>query len=353
MLTPWWTILAPQRPAERRLASPRARLAAACLAAAMLAAAACVTLPQEDSDTRESSGGQEGLTPDSAEAAIGVGVADGTTSPTISAGEMAPADASEQTPSVSRPPRQAADGTAAAVSAGTADNALPEDKPDSPADEAPIGVPDASPPGEPIQAGPDAGDVLAVVGVSHSGVLNVRDAPAGEVVATLDPVVSGLEEIGPTLVTAVGETRMASDAVWHRISFDGATGWASAAHLASLGAEDDPVDSVIAALGRLPTAQTLPDLAAAAANALGYPAPPESLVVSGLLPPRDGVAYLAVDVLGVEDDAVRGFRLMLWAAVELDAMSGDTLQGPFTLGGIRRVTLCDSSRGAAVEGLCH
>lgn len=351
----WMTILASPRPATLRPARQRAWHTVACLAVTTIAAAACVTLPDEDSDPRESTAGQDGSNDDSAEADAGNAAADGTPPSTTSAAEIGADDASEQTTDAPLQPQQPADGTDATVSAGTADNALPEDMPDAaPAGEAPIGGPDAAPPGEPMEAGPEAGDGLAVVGVSHGGVLNVRDAPAGEVVATLDPVVSSLEEIGPTLVTAVGETRTASDAVWHRISFDGATGWASAAHLAPLGAEDDPENSIIAALGRLPTAQTLPELAVAAASALGYSAPPMRLVVSGLTLPLDGVAHLAADVLDVEDDAVRGFRLTMWAATEsADDVSGDPLRGPFTLSGIRRVTLCYSSRGVTAEGLCR
>ena len=40
-------------------------------------------------------------------------------------------------------------------------------------------------PGEPSDFGPIEGAVLAVVGVDHDDVLNVRDVPAGEIIATL------------------------------------------------------------------------------------------------------------------------------------------------------------------------
>ena len=96
-------------------------------------------------------------------------------------------------------------------------------------------------PGEPYEFGPAEGASLAVVGVDHDDVLNVRDVPAGEIIATLDllPPIVGLLDVrdartGEVIaslygweggIVATGMTRKLPASIWHEVHVAGMTGW--------------------------------------------------------------------------------------------------------------------------------
>lgn len=230
------------------------------------------------------------------------------------------------------------------------------------------GVPDdasepaVSLPGEPYEFGPPDGAALAVVGVSHDSVLNVRDAPAGELVARLDnvmnvgsePVVyvreADSDELIATLdlnrgVIATGNTRKLPTTIWHEIRMADAVGWASNAYLSPLGATSDATAEIVAVLGEAPAAPTLAELARVVAEAVASDDPPSRIVVSGA-PVIGDLAEITVDVLGLPDDAVRGFRLQVFAQQDSDS-------GSFVLKSVESTTICDSHRGVSEEGLCN
>ena len=222
--------------------------------------------------------------------------------------------------------------------------------------------PAVSLPGEPYEFGPPDGAALAVVGVSHDSVLNVRDAPAGELVARLDnvmnvgsePVVyvreADSDELIATLdlnrgVIATGNTRKLPTTIWHEIRMADAVGWASSAYLSPLGATSDATAEIVAVLGEAPAAPTLAELARVVAEAVASDDPPSRIVVSGA-PVIGDLAEITVDVLGLPDDAVRGFRLQVFAQQDSDS-------GSFVLKSVESTTICDSHRGVSEEGLCN
>ena len=217
-------------------------------------------------------------------------------------------------------------------------------------------------PGEPYEFGPPAGAELAVVGVSHDSVLNVRDMPAGEIVARLDNVMNagsepvvyvrqpGSDELIATLdlnrgLIATGNTRKLPTTIWHEIRMADAVGWASSAFLSPLGATSDATAEIVAVLGETPTAPTLAELARAVADAVASNEPPSRIVVSGA-PVTGDLGEITVDVLGLPDDAVRGFRLHILAHQDSDS-------DPFALRTVESTTICDSHRGVSEEGLCN
>ena len=217
-------------------------------------------------------------------------------------------------------------------------------------------------PGEPYEFGPSAGAALAVVGVSHDSVLNVRDVPAGEIVARLDSVMNvgsepvvyvreaDSDELIATLdlnrgVIATGNTRKLPTTVWHEIRMADAVGWASSAFLSPLGATSDATAEIVAVLGETPAAPTLAELARVVAEAVASDDPPSRIVVSGA-PVIGDLAEITVDVLGLPDDSVSGFRLHVFA-------QQDSESDLFTLRTVESTTICDSHRGVGEEGLCN
>ncbi len=222
-------------------------------------------------------------------------------------------------------------------------------------------------PGEPYEYGPDAGTSLAVVGVDHDDVLNVRDVPFGEIIATLglaNPIAYLLEVRAmpsgePTdwfdswtgAIVATGRTRKLPSTVWHEVQVAGITGWASGAYLAPPGLTDDITAHLIDRLGERPEAPTLTDLALIAGEAFASEEPPSRVVVTVGPIVFEALGEVTVDVLNLGDDSLLGYRLHVFAtpAAE-DWMSEDP--GPFTLRSVERTILCYSHRGVTADGLC-
>ncbi len=230
-------------------------------------------------------------------------------------------------------------------------------------------------PGTPAEFGPAAGTALGVVGVSHDDFLNVRDIPNGSVVATLalriahgDPANSKLH-VGDAAaeatvaslsldgITATGRTRNLATSTWHEIQAGPVIGWASSKYLAPLtpSVRLDVTDQVLSAVGPSPAAPTLTELAAVIAAEFASDEPASRIRVTS--PPRaiDGLAEITVDVVGLPDDSVRGYRLLIsadpagdWRATDLD-----TAGGPFTLRNVMATPLCYSHRGTGDGGLCN
>ena len=188
-------------------------------------------------------------------------------------------------------------------------------------------------PGEPVDIGPQAGDVLGVVGVRHDDVLNVRAAPGidQEIATTLAPTTEG--------VVALGHTRLLTSSGWYEISVDGTIGWANASFLAFLGAVDDATHEVVAHYGGIPTAGSLEEMADLV-TAVFASTEPESRITITVAPSAGDLGEITADVVGIGDDAVAGFRLHIFAQTE---------GGDWGLKSVERTTLC--SRGLSGE-LC-
>lgn len=191
-------------------------------------------------------------------------------------------------------------------------------------------------PGEPIDFGPAAGDELAVVGVAHDDVLNVRAEPgtASEVVAELEPTAAGL--------IATGRARSLPESIWFEVAVEGVTGWVSSAFVGYLGLTDDATAEVIETLGETPGAETMLDLGLIVAEAMSSDEPPSRIVMS-VAPTVGDLGEVTYDVVGLGDDALGGVRLHVF---------GDPAEGGegFVLSNVERTFIC--SRGATDDGLC-
>ena len=237
-----------------------------------------------------------------------------------------------------------------------------ESEPASPATTVPL-------PGAPSEFGPSAGAGLAVVGVAYNSTLNVRDVPNGEVIARLSNLMDGVrdpvllvraadsDEIVARLdllqgVVATGNTRQLTTTVWYEIQFGEAVGWSSSAFLAPLGADRDATAEVVEALGGIPTAATLEDLGLQIAGVFSSSGEVQSRTTISSRPGVfEAVGDITVDVVGLPDDAVRGYRISIAA----DAGAEDWTQadpGPFTLRFVGVTPICDAYRGVSEEGLC-
>jgi len=206
-----------------------------------------------------------------------------------------------------------------------------------------------------------------VVGVDHDDVLNVRDVPAGEIIATLgllNPYV-GLLEVrqapsGDVLaspdswadaIVATGRTRALATTTWHELRVAGLTGWSSAAYLAQLGATDDLTGHIIEILGERPQADTLLDLGFIVANTVASDEPPSRIVVSVEPFVFEAIGEMTIDVINLGDDSVLGYRLDIFTDAGDDWMSDNP--GPFTLRAVESTVLCYTSRGVTEDGLCR
>jgi hypothetical protein len=195
--------------------------------------------------------------------------------------------------------------------------------------------PTTTPPGDPIDMGPKAGDVIAVVGVAYDDVLNVREAPGIDqrILAMLDPLEAE--------VVAVGNARELPHSIWYEVEAGGVRGWISAAYVAYLGDVTDVTAAVIAGFGEAPAAVTMGDLGEKVAEALASD-DPESRITMSVLPSVGDLGEVTYDVIGLGDDALFGLRLHVFGTPH---DSGDG----FVLKSVEQTALC--GRGAS-DGLC-
>lgn len=190
-------------------------------------------------------------------------------------------------------------------------------------------------PGDPIDIGPQPGDVLAVVGVAHDDVLNVRSAPGTDqtVIEELDPLASD--------VVALGNARALPASIWFEVETDDGAGWASSSFLAYLGGTTDATADIVELLGETPAAETMLDLGLVVAQALASDEPPSRIVMS-VAPTVGDLGEVTYDVVGLGDDAVRGFRLHVFGTPD-EGGEG------FVLKSVEQTVLC--GRGLSGE-LC-
>ena len=187
-------------------------------------------------------------------------------------------------------------------------------------------------PGEVFDLYPYEDARLAVVGVDRDDVLNLRAGPA--------PSFAVVHEVGPieTGLVATGHNRMVEDQIWVEVEHGGDSGWVNGRYVLQLGSVDD----ITSELGRLPSGETMLDLADAVGELRASDEPPSRLViVDG--PTVGDLGEVMVDVIGLGDDAVGGERLHIFAT---PAPGGEA----FTVKSVERVVLC--SRGVTDDFLC-
>ena len=189
-------------------------------------------------------------------------------------------------------------------------------------------------PGEVVDFGPQAGTVLAVMGVRHDDRLNLRAGPGTdqEVLARLDPTFDD--------VVAQGTTRD-RDGFWYEVQADGTVGWASAAFLAQLGRVDDVTSTVVAELGTTASASSMEELGRIVAESQASVAPESRIRMVVAADEAGDLGEVTYDVVGLGDDALRGVRLHVFGSPTADG---------FSLMSVEQTLLCD--RGVDDGGLC-
>lgn len=190
------------------------------------------------------------------------------------------------------------------------------------------------PAGEPVDFGPREGDTVAVIGVDHDDVLNLRASPGAdaEIVAAIPNTFAGL--------TALGNTRDLGDSFWIEVDYEGTTGWVHLAFIGYIGLTDDMTAAVLEELGDSPVAETMADIGLAVAETFAS-AEPASEIVMVVAPTVGDLGEVAYDVIGIGDDAVRGFRLHVF---------GQPADETFEIKSVEVTTLC--GRGVTDDGLC-
>lgn len=190
-------------------------------------------------------------------------------------------------------------------------------------------------PGEPIEIGPQAGDLLAVIGVAHNDVLNVRAAPGID-----QPVIEELDPLAVD-VLALGNTRALPGSFWIEIESNGTTGWSNASYFGYIGQTTDVTAVIVDELGELPWAPTMEDLGMVVAGTLVVDGPPSGIIMT-VAPTYGGLAEVTFDAIGIQDDSIRGFRVHVFATPDEDGEG-------FVLKSVEQTVLC--GRGLSGE-LC-
>ncbi len=101
--------------------------------------------------------------------------------------------------------------------------------------------------------------------------------------------------------------------MWWEITAGGVTGWANQRFLSRFAGVDDVTSQVVAQLGEIPVAETMLDLGLIVANALAYSDEDFTstiIVVEG--PTVGDLGEIKIDVIGLADDSVGGFRLHIF-----------------------------------------
>ncbi len=189
-------------------------------------------------------------------------------------------------------------------------------------------------PGEPIDFGPAEGDTLAVIGVAHDDVLNLRAAPGAD-----QEILDGIPPLYDDL-TALGETRQLPGSMWIRVDYDGSDGWVNIRFIGYLGDTTDATADIVESLGEVPGAETMLDLGQIVAESLASDEPVSDIVLT-VAPTVGDLGEVTYDVVGLGDDAVRGLR------VHVFGQPGDE---SFTLDTVEITTLC--GRGVDGDGFC-
>ena len=189
-------------------------------------------------------------------------------------------------------------------------------------------------PGEPTTFGPRAGARLAVMGVAFDDVLNVRAAPGANqtIVHELDPIAND--------IIALGHNRTLPQSIWYQVEVDGITGWVSGAFVGYPGPVDDATAEIVQILGGIPEAENMLELGRSIAEGITSVEPPTRITVT-VAPTVGDLGEVVFDVVGLEDDAVAGFRLHIFGAPSDSGFYLDTVE-----------TLNFCSRGVDPDGFC-
>ncbi len=195
-------------------------------------------------------------------------------------------------------------------------------------------------PGEPTDLGPTAGAVVAVVGVAHDDVLNLRAGPGVEfeILAELPPTADDL--------IATGNNRMIPKAFWAELDTGTVTGWVNQRYIGFLARTGDDTSLIVDELGEIPVEADMQALGELVASV--YALPPgeeiESRIVMVVAPTIGDLGEVTFDVIGTLDDSVGGHRLQVFGTPADD--------GKFSLKSVEVTPICWPNRGVTSDGMC-
>lgn len=191
-------------------------------------------------------------------------------------------------------------------------------------------------PGKAFDIGPQAGDVVAVIGVAHDDVLNARELPGATqtIVAMLDPVAND--------VVATGRHRLLTSSIWNEVTANSVTGWVNSSYLGYIGGVDDLTSLVVNQMGGIPEAETMLELGMMVAESFdpGEGGFRYEMVVT---PTVGDLGEVTFDVVGLLDDSQLGYRLHIFGQ---PVESGEG----FSLKSVEATAIC--GRGVTSDGLC-
>jgi hypothetical protein len=173
-----------------------------------------------------------------------------------------------------------------------------------------------------------------VVGVAHDDVLNLRAAPGAD-----QDILAGIPPLYSDLI-ALGSTRQLSASMWIDVDYSGLEGWVNLRFVAYLGATDDLTAQIVSNLGETPVAKTMLGLGLIVAESIVAEAPDASIVVSAA-PTSGDLGEVTYDIVGFEDDSVRGSRIHVF---------GQPVSDGFALNSVEATPFC--SRGVDPDGVC-
>ena len=189
-------------------------------------------------------------------------------------------------------------------------------------------------PGEEIEFGPAAGDLLMVIGVAFDDHLNLREAPG-----TAYDVIARIPSDHLELV-ALGHTRDIGRSFWIEVEFGGVVGWVHMGFIAFQGVTDDLTAFVVQQMGERPSAGTMTDLGRIVAEQF-VSQDVQSDVVKVVDETMGELGEVTFDVVGLADDSVIGLRLHVF---------GEPFEGGFALRTVEVTYLC--GRGVTDERIC-
>jgi len=232
------------------------------------------------------------------------------------------------------------DTAAAATTEPGADATAPTDE-GSTATAVTAPVADDELPGQPFDYDiPRPGDRMAVVGVAHDDVLNLRALPGAD-----QPIVDTLVPLTDDVVVGDRKRILPDQAgIWIEATHGSSQGWVSSSYLGYLGTVDDWTSRVVEANGGgVPAGASMEALGKAAAGLFVRDEPEAKTRVVQVTPATVGdLGEVTFDVIGFLDDSQLGVRLHLFGAPQPG--------GGFTLASVEGTTLC--RRGANDAGVC-
>ncbi len=258
---------------------------------------------------------------------------------TVAVEVVTPTPGTDPDPTATAPPAEPSPTEAPSEPTATPEpTAAPEPEPEPTATAEPTPLPDL--PGEPFDfLVPVPGEMVGVVGVAFDDILEMHEQPGEST-----PLVGELPNLADD-VFGTGQGRELTNSIWWLVQWNGIEGWVGSGFMARLGATIDFTSDFITLNGNSGLgAETMLDLGLAVAEVVASDEPPSRIVVVVAPDASGDLGEITVDVIGLGDDALRGYRLHIFGEPAEIADAG------FQLRTIEATLLC--SRGVSEDGLC-